>query len=255
MEALNPARFAHLAKMHVIDGTLKVDTVQYLRLSHWVTIKFIQKRPAWKVWEDEFHDEAIFGLLRAVENFEPDKGVKFVTYGAHVIYRWLHEVANDWASTRPTMSLDYRESYGEKSLAEMLPPKEEPEESLEEMHSEAARLLTLLSVQERTVIEGKYWKKQTLRQIGDELGISYQTVSNIELRALQSMGLKSEKRTQRKRRSSPSTIGDRIMKLTQELGPECRYEDALPFMRRLGCVIREQTFRHHMARAFPNKAG
>lgn len=240
--------YAHLAKMTHVDGQWKVDATQYIPLAHWTANKFIVKRPIWKPWEDEFHDEAIFGLLRAVERFRPEDGTKFVTYAPYVILRWLSDMAREWMPTVAARSLDWKTDRMTMELHEFL---EAPEQDRDLEGSEAlvTSLLRRLSEQERMVILGIYWEGRKLREIGHEIGVSNQTVARIKVTALQAMGLKDRPFKPGAYPFRKRSHSQRMAEVAKALPPECRYEDALPHMRRSDCVVQPGYFRKHMAMA------
>lgn len=57
-------------------------------LAHWLATKYARKWPDPSEWDD-FHSEALLGLLRAAKTYRPDKGVKFATYAYVVITNQL----------------------------------------------------------------------------------------------------------------------------------------------------------------------
>lgn len=272
METLDPATYAHLAKMTVFTppgdpssackcqaegktfgeccgkSRLQIDATQYLRLAHWTANSFIIKRPVWKPWEDEFHDEATFGLLRAVERFRPEDGTKFVTYAPYVIARWLSDRAREWMPTVAARSLDWKADRTAMELHEFLLAPEQ-DRDLEGSDATVRSLLWLLSEQERMVIVGIFWENKTLRELGAALGVSNQTVANIKVRAMQAMGLKGRPFKLRAHPFRKRSHSQRMAEVAKALPPECRYEDALPHMRRSDCVVKPGYFRKHMAMA------
>jgi RNA polymerase sigma factor (sigma-70 family) len=104
--------------------------------------------------------EGHLGVAVAKERFDPDRGVKFITYAHHWIRGKVQKCADKWIRThKDTSSLDIQNENGRSRLdtlaAEAAPAAEDSE--LSSMHSEAiAHLLAALSADEAVFMSRRY---------------------------------------------------------------------------------------------------
>lgn len=63
---------------------------RYARLAFAISFSRLRRRPAGVALdEDDVESSALSGLLRAVELFDPARGVRFTTYATRSVHRWI----------------------------------------------------------------------------------------------------------------------------------------------------------------------
>ena len=137
--------------------------------------------------EDDLLSEAMYGLGRAIDRFNPWKGFRFSTYACNVIarallrrgkgesrYRRLFPVQHDASYERPTESADHR-----------------TELSLERLRRVLDRNLGELTDLEATVLSQRFpmdrEPRRTFQEIGYLVGLSKERVRQIQNIALQKL--------------------------------------------------------------------
>jgi len=130
------------------------------------------------------------GLMRAVQAIDPDRGVRFLTYGA-VAVRWgvLRCIADHRRyqkyvrlSLDDPLFEDDGDGKGETHL-DRLCAGESPAD-LGALHGQLTALVDRLRERDREVIRGKFYQGATLSELGRLLCLSRQRICQIEARAL-----------------------------------------------------------------------
>ncbi len=175
----------------------------------------------------ELIQEGNLGLLQAVNRFDPERGVRLVTYASWwiraYVQRYLqgkrHNIidrldmdlnpegaGDEGDGTRPRpkhipvreISLDQPITEGARNAIGSLIADDAPNQESLMLDHEAAQVRSRmvregmgeLDAQERQVIESRYLKDRprTLKEIGEELGLSRQRIHQIELKARRKLG-------------------------------------------------------------------
>jgi RNA polymerase sigma factor (sigma-70 family) len=128
-------------------------------------------------WED-LQQEAVIGLLRAGQGFNPDYGVKFSSYAGVAIRHHLHNVLSA-RRYRSTPSLPTQE---DGTLIEPEDRRIAPPDAAAIMADEkerVARLMRLLLPRERVIFHMYFWDDLSFAQIGLRVGLSGERVRQI----------------------------------------------------------------------------
>lgn len=162
---------------------------------------------------DELRSQAYLGILEALRRYEPDRGLRFLTYAVHWMRAMMtHFLVRSRSVVKPPTKrlhkgkwtvadgrLDAPHGESEETWLETLVSGAEgPEEALlrQEQRAQtkvrASRLLGCLDPRERAVVGMRLMTETedvpTLKEIGgDGMGISRERVRQLEARAIQKM--------------------------------------------------------------------
>ena len=174
---------------------------------------------------EDLAQEGSFGILRALEKFDPSRGVKFSTYSRFWVHNFvaarasqvvnvisvpsrafidarmgrIPEGRNDHAvaAAQPFVALDAPagESGGESVMDRMACSRPTPEEAASEATAQEAfraaisAAMASLTERERTVIESRRLSDppKTLEEISDEFGVTRERIRQIEVAAMQKL--------------------------------------------------------------------
>ncbi len=174
----------------------------------------------------ELIQEGNLGLLQAVNRFDPDRGVRLVTYASWwiraYVQRYLQGRQHHLARTEPDysalsgeeralmeathhpqvlvreVSLDQPLANDSRHTLSAVIADESPDQESRYLDQEAEAVrhqwvtdgMGGLDPQERQVIMSRYLREQprTLKEIGEELGLSRQRIHQIELKARRKLG-------------------------------------------------------------------
>jgi RNA polymerase sigma factor (sigma-70 family) len=161
---------------------------------------------------DDLINSGYIAMVAAAETYNPEQGMKFIGWLAFHLKSAFAE-AGAYRSKRQRLdpihsatSLDLpigeNEDGGTLSdlVADPCDPYEEAERRvfLEQLHGEMVTALDALPELERGVIERRYYGGDTLTALGDEMGVSFQRV-----RQLETSGLRKLRHPRITRRLSP----------------------------------------------------
>jgi RNA polymerase sigma factor (sigma-70 family) len=134
-------------------------------------------------WED-LHQEAVVGLLRAGQGFNPAVGVKFSSYAGVAIRHHLQNVLTA-RRYRATTGLPTREDGAtiEPEDRRCQPP--DAAAILADEKQRVGELMRLLLPRERAIFEMYFWHEMSFAQIGAEIGLSGERVRQLFERSLQ----------------------------------------------------------------------
>lgn len=120
---------------------------------------------------DDFIGVGVFGLVRAISGYNPDKGTKFITYATRKIKSAM-QVENHNTKKLKTVPLatDFDIQDNHYSLFKEITDREDFE-----------RINILLDERERYILNNREYK--TLRELANELGLSKEGVRYIENKA------------------------------------------------------------------------
>jgi RNA polymerase sigma factor (sigma-70 family) len=128
-------------------------------------------------WED-LQQEAVIGLLRAGQGFNPTYGVKFSSYAGVAIRHHLHNVLSA-RRYRCTPSLP---THADGALIEPVDRRTESPDAaaiLADEKERVARLMRLLHPRERVIFQKYFWEDLSFAQIGAHVGLSGERVRQI----------------------------------------------------------------------------
>ncbi len=144
------------------------------------------------------------GLIKAVETYSPDKGIRFATYGARCIqnevlmyYRSLKKSGNECSINDP---IETDKDGNPLTLMELLADEEDLSEMVDQkLRAEQLNRLVVqrLSPRERLIVTLRYGLgggiPKTQREIAKQLGISRSYISRIEKKSLEKLRVEMEK--------------------------------------------------------------
>lgn len=147
----------------------------HIGLACMIAMKFTSHRP---IEDSEQFGDAMIGLMRAVQTFDPDRGFQFSTYAYHVIKRQI------WTSHR---SRRKHATSIEKAFLEDLPDLTDPNDDQRlidtaDMISKMMDCVCILPAREQAVIRARLEGKK-LWEVGKLLGVTKERVRQIEQRA------------------------------------------------------------------------
>ncbi|MBE3596569.1 MAG: RNA polymerase sporulation sigma factor SigK [Hydrogenibacillus sp.] len=147
----------------------------------------------------EDYDELIqigsYGLIKAIDTFQPEKGTKLATYASKVVENEILMYLRSKKKSRKDVSLHdpvgVDKEGNEITLIDVLASEEEEVEEQVHQQIEQEKILRYLHVlddREKDVIARRFGlsgeREQTQREVAKALGISRSYVSRIEKRAL-----------------------------------------------------------------------
>jgi RNA polymerase sigma factor (sigma-70 family) len=156
-------------------------------LVYHVVNRLIRRRPRLKREYDDMVSAGFIALMRAAERFQPQLGFKFSTFACRAI-QWeiLHEADRLRTQVRYS-SLDAVDADG-TDRASILPDGRQAQPIDEASHREqrdcAEALLRRLPPRMAGILRARIMRGQTLKAIGEELGITKERVRQIELQAM-----------------------------------------------------------------------
>lgn len=160
---------------------------------------------------DDLLNEGVFGLMKALEKFDPERGFAFSTYATHWVRQSIRRAIHnrDRAVRVPVWRADRLQAAGElkrerlaslaaplsedgSTLAEILPADDEPaDERAERLEREelARAALDLVDERQRAILVARFWGEQTLQQVGavQPVPVSRERIRQIESEALEAL--------------------------------------------------------------------
>jgi RNA polymerase sigma factor (sigma-70 family) len=134
--------------------------------------------------EDDMRSDAMFGLSRSVERFNPWRGIRFSTFACNVIVRDLvrrMRSSHRYHQLFPAQHETWREDPPRRPDAEMALRTERVRRALE---GNLAELTPLESVVISQRFPTGHFGRRTLQQVGEVLGMSKERVRQIQNRAI-----------------------------------------------------------------------
>lgn len=128
-------------------------------------------------WED-LQQEAVIGLLRASQGFNPDYGVKFSSYAGVAIRHHLHNVLSA-RRYRATPALPTFEDGTVLEPEDRRSVAPDAAAILADEKDRVARLMRLLHPRERAIFQMYFWDEMSFAQIGARVGLSGERVRQL----------------------------------------------------------------------------
>jgi RNA polymerase sigma factor (sigma-70 family) len=128
-------------------------------------------------WED-LQQEAVIGLLRAGQGFNPAYGVKFSSYAGVAIRHHLHNVLSA-RRYRATPSLPTFEDGSTLEPEDRRTAAPDAAAILADEKDRVAQLMRLLHPRERVIFQMYFWDDLSFAQIGVRVGLSGERVRQI----------------------------------------------------------------------------
>ena len=133
---------------------------------------------------DDIQSDGLVALVRAVERFDPWRGIRFSTYACNLIVRDLINVSKRAARYRSLFPYQHDETF-ERTTP---PPDLNTDLYVERLRRVLDRNLAGLTELEFDIIEQRFPsdrpKRRTLQQIGEDIGVSKERVRQIQMKAL-----------------------------------------------------------------------
>lgn len=122
-------------------------------------------------------------LIKAADRFNPEKGYKFSTYAHPCIWLTLVRVTTTYNKIRYSTVSGDAPKYEEgvtlfDSMEDKTNPTEEEQAYKLSRMGELQRALGELSFEQRAIIEMLFFQEMSLKEAGEKLGMSKQTVAN-----------------------------------------------------------------------------
>jgi len=149
---------------------------EYQALAYGIARKYRNKGVDW----DDLKQESLIGLLKAAENYQPEKGTQFSTYASYWIKK---QVINAVVTTGNKQNLPYKEL---AATPEPQNPNAQHELTLPSALPELEKSILILSFVQRL----------SLKEIARELNISVERVNQTRKKALRRLRLSPEFRPQ-----------------------------------------------------------
>lgn len=149
---------------------------------------------------DDLYQSGYLALVEAVESFQEDKQVPFITWFAYYL-KTAFAVATGYRSEKDKASpLRFAKSLDaplvedadmslEDTVQDPRDPFEEAEQAiwLEQLRAELHKALSTLPSKEQAILERRYWKEASLREIGETMGLQANRVRLVEQKALRKL--------------------------------------------------------------------
>jgi RNA polymerase primary sigma factor/RNA polymerase sigma factor len=135
----------------------------------------------------ELISDGNISLMRAVEKFDYTRGAKFSTYATWAIQKNNARRFADDIKRRIRFQTSHDEALSD-SPQEHFDPLH-AERAQQERAARVAKVLTRLDMRDRQIIEGRFGlagnlEAKTLKQVGEELGVSKERIRQLEVRAM-----------------------------------------------------------------------
>ena len=140
---------------------------EHLNLVHWAAHKLRKRHSSVRRMEyEEVVSLGMVGLVMASKKFDPQRGFRFSTYAVRAIYQHMERGAMKNSRKNPTL-LPLKEC----ALADPRQPRDRLMQ-----REEVERCLKLLRKSDARLVRWKFLRGKSLREIGDHLGVSDQTI-------------------------------------------------------------------------------
>ena len=166
---------------------------QYFPLVGWCLNRYRHLEAIKRLGPDDAHSAGLCGLLRGAELWDETRGVKFITYAVRCILSHIRNHARTaYLIPIPTHQMEkgrkppgwmhYHDSHS--GLPGHLPAPQAPEGPDTEPLTNALRCLDRRT---RDVLRRRFWKGQTLLEVGNHYGVSRERIRQIEKEAIEKL--------------------------------------------------------------------
>lgn len=145
---------------------------------------------------EDYMEIGIIGLIKAVDSYDPSKGVKFSTYSFKCIQNELMMEIRRNKKHKGTLSLDYMINNGEKDICSYLNNFADPEdinETIDDIISIKTIkkvIATKINTNQASVLNARYFTTQDVQsqlQVSQDLQMSQSYVSRLEQRGIKNL--------------------------------------------------------------------
>lgn len=172
-------------------GLVSLDYIiaQYYKLAIHIAKKF---NNITFIQEEDKISIAIVGLIKSIEKFDENKGIKFATFSSRIMENEILMEIRKFSKARgfkiSNLEDDLAKDFDGKTLklADVVPYDFNLVEYVEEkiLFQEIMDILNTFSERDQKIIKLKFFQNMTLRDIAAELNISHSYVSRLEKRII-----------------------------------------------------------------------
>lgn len=144
-------------------------------------LAFLHWKPGYPIMD--MISEACLGLIRSAKTFNPDTGVRFVTYAFPGIKQGvIRAIIDCHRDAHESLDAPSFEDDTESLINNLASEGNTPEEEAET--HDIGQCLKILTDREQYIIEQRFWRERALDDIGASLGIKKDRVRQIANRAI-----------------------------------------------------------------------
>lgn len=154
-------------------------------------LRFVLKA-AYRYWLPGFSildmvSEGCQGLMRATKTFDPDKGIRFLTYaGSSITQGVMKAMENQRRESFVSLDEPLYDDEPETTRKDVL-VSEDPRSDEAAFYHQVQDIMNRLNDRERTIINLRYWQGLTLEEVGLRINLGKERVRQIEARALRKL--------------------------------------------------------------------
>ena len=142
---------------------------------------------------EDLVNEGNIGLMKAAQRFDPDRGVRFITYAVWWIRQSMLRAIKAQGKV-PAIPVDEALEAGEAAIEDIALPRPEEQLTRKLMKAEIATALTELPERERKILDERFGLSSrppsTLAQMGESCHLSRERIRQLEKRALRRLRAK-----------------------------------------------------------------
>jgi RNA polymerase sigma factor (sigma-70 family) len=155
-----------------------------LKLAFHLAKDFLRRARMLGIPREDLYQEAVVGLLRASQAFNPGAGTQFVTFASVVIRNHLRNVVTgrrfralrELAADPDSGPVDLEDGRGQPPPAVA---------AVADEREYVARLMRLLNSRERAIVRLHVWNELPFERIGLQVGLSGERVRQVFVRSMQ----------------------------------------------------------------------
>ncbi len=155
-----------------------------LKLAFHLAKDFVRRARALGIPREDLYQEAVVGLLRASQAFNPGAGTQFVTFAAVVVRNHLCNVVTG-RRFRALRELPVDRDTGAAEPEDCRGAAPAAVAAVADEREYVARLLRLLNSRERAIVRLHVWNELPFERIGLQVGLSGERVRQVFVRSMQ----------------------------------------------------------------------